>query len=363
MVAVIYLVKLNPIDEIVSNIRLTSSISKDKVLNKMKKSVQDDDIIETKSVLSLICPLGICRIKNPIRSKKCTHNQCFDAEMFIELNRNMQIWKCPVCSLVIPSIYDLVLDEYFDEILQKISKEFSQVEINPDGSYDLKENCETPKALACKDGNNTTYNGTPSNKLKRFGQNGTNDDNHEVIDSSDDELSIQQSSYGPDRPGKASSLYKRQRSLNSNNNSSNIGYLILPNNHSSTRSITNSNNGSRPVIDLTLSSSDPETSDTELASDQIADIDWDEIENSASARVSMSNLSKDDETLIDNINLALRENSEPTTTPNQKIPANYTTQKSPQTPAIMFDDIDEDILESIEQIESLSTQPAQVDPK
>ncbi|OMJ30167.1 hypothetical protein AYI69_g298 [Smittium culicis] len=287
----------------------------------------------------------------------------------------MQIWKCPVCSLVIPSIHDLVLDEfltfelffylcrYFDEILQKISKEFSQVEINPDGSYDLKENCETPKVLVYKDANNITHNDTPSNKLKRFSQIDTNDYSHQVIDSSDDELSIQQNSYGTDRPGKASALYKRQRSLNCDNNSSNVGFLVLPNKQSSTRSITNSNNGPRPVIDLTLSSSDPETSDTELASDQIADIDWDEIENSASARVSMTNLSKDDETLITNINLALRENDEPATAPTQKIAKNVTPEKSPQTPAIMFDDIDEDILESIEQIESLSTQPAQSDPK
>lgn len=38
----------------------------------------DDDIEEMNFILSMKCPLSCMRIETPVRSKNCSHEQCFD---------------------------------------------------------------------------------------------------------------------------------------------------------------------------------------------------------------------------------------------------------------------------------------------
>jgi len=63
----------------------------------VKNRTQDTDIVATSSVMSLKCPLSTLRIQVPCRSIVCTHNQCFDASSFLELQKQAPTWTCPVC--------------------------------------------------------------------------------------------------------------------------------------------------------------------------------------------------------------------------------------------------------------------------
>ncbi|KAG5463166.1 MAG: MIZ/SP-RING zinc finger-domain-containing protein, partial [Olpidium bornovanus] len=54
---------------------------------------------------------ALTRIVVPARSKNCDHVQCFDARTFLELNKQIPTWKCPLCSS--PVVWDDVrIDEY-----------------------------------------------------------------------------------------------------------------------------------------------------------------------------------------------------------------------------------------------------------
>jgi E3 SUMO-protein ligase PIAS1 len=110
------LVKQHPTDDLVSQLKTRKLISKEQVLResknlpcslglnyaKLRSAVQnranDSDIVATSSVMSLKCPLSTLRIQVPCRSIVCTHNQCFDASSFLELQKQAPTWTCPVCS-------------------------------------------------------------------------------------------------------------------------------------------------------------------------------------------------------------------------------------------------------------------------
>ncbi|KAJ8872185.1 hypothetical protein PR048_025787 [Dryococelus australis] len=67
------------------------------------------EIAATSLRVSLACPLGKTRMALPCRSTSCSHLQCFDASVFLNMNELRPTWQCPVCSQPCP--YDtLVLD-------------------------------------------------------------------------------------------------------------------------------------------------------------------------------------------------------------------------------------------------------------
>lgn len=68
---------------------------------KVISKAQDADIVATSTVMSLKCPLSTLRIEVPCRSTICTHNQCFDASSFLQLQEQAPTWTCPVCNKVI----------------------------------------------------------------------------------------------------------------------------------------------------------------------------------------------------------------------------------------------------------------------
>ena len=67
-------------------------ITKQSVLNEMKAKAADPDIEVGSSVMSLKDPISTSRIEIPCRSTVCTHNQCFDAGPFLQLQEQAPTW-------------------------------------------------------------------------------------------------------------------------------------------------------------------------------------------------------------------------------------------------------------------------------
>lgn len=74
------------------------------VKEKLKEDNVESDITTTSLCVSLICPLSKIRMSSPCRSTTCNHLQCFDAKVFLELNRKKLALICPVCHK--PFLYD-----------------------------------------------------------------------------------------------------------------------------------------------------------------------------------------------------------------------------------------------------------------
>ncbi|KAJ1798376.1 E3 SUMO-protein ligase pli1 [Coemansia sp. RSA 2399] len=130
-----------------SEIRKTNFVTAESVRQKFFRTNlggdDDDDLISTGALVSLKCPLGLCRINTPTRSKYCQHSQCFDCETFLQLNKRGSTWKCPVCSVAVKSWRELIVDGYFEGILQGTSQNDDQVYIESNGDWKKKDVAET----------------------------------------------------------------------------------------------------------------------------------------------------------------------------------------------------------------------------
>lgn len=114
---------------------------------------RDNDIVATSSIMSLKCPLSTLRINVPCRSTVCTHNQCFDALSFLQLQEQAPTWQCPICSksvsfaalevdeyayslwIIIVPLLTITIHRYVRDILAKTSKDVDQVTIEPSGIW------------------------------------------------------------------------------------------------------------------------------------------------------------------------------------------------------------------------------------
>ncbi len=77
----------------------------------------DDDVATTTQKVSVSCPLGKMRMQVPCRPSTCSHLQCFDASLFLQMNERKPTWNCPVCDQ--KALYDnLMIDGYFLEVLE-----------------------------------------------------------------------------------------------------------------------------------------------------------------------------------------------------------------------------------------------------
>ncbi|KAE8348184.1 PINIT domain-containing protein [Aspergillus coremiiformis] len=132
--ALVNLVRRHPVEELVAELKMRKTISKEQVLREMKSKADDADIVATSSVMSLKCPLSTLRIAVPCRSVICTHNQCFDAYSFLQLQEQAPTWSCPVCCKA-TSFESLQIDQYVDDILHSTSPDIEQVVIEPDGKW------------------------------------------------------------------------------------------------------------------------------------------------------------------------------------------------------------------------------------
>lgn len=111
------LVKRHPVEELVVKLKSGKTIAKEQVVRESKLSQmeesnlattdhsfsvisksEDAEIVATSSIMSLKCPLSTLRIDVPCRSSVCSHNQCFDASSFLQLQEQAPTWTCPVCN-------------------------------------------------------------------------------------------------------------------------------------------------------------------------------------------------------------------------------------------------------------------------
>lgn len=130
----VLLARHSNVDRLVSRIKKQNVIRKQTVLNTMRRVNADSDITATSVRMSLKDPISTLRITLPVRSSHCTHNQCFDGAMFLQLQEQAPQWLCPVCSKAIP-FDSLCVDEYFQEILDTTTASTEKVDIEPDGKW------------------------------------------------------------------------------------------------------------------------------------------------------------------------------------------------------------------------------------
>ncbi|KAF9939293.1 SUMO ligase siz1 [Mortierella alpina] len=135
--ASMHLVKKISVESIVTEIERGKFLSKEKMLQLIEDRNKDDDIMATSSTLSLKCPLGFQRITVPCRSSYCHHLQCFDAYTFFNLNEQTPTWTCPVCSRIMHSWEEIVVDGYFKDILKVTPKSLENITVQADGTWEL----------------------------------------------------------------------------------------------------------------------------------------------------------------------------------------------------------------------------------
>lgn len=111
----------------------------------------DSEIATTSLRVSLACPLGKMRMSTPCRATTCSHLQCFDASLFLQMNERKPTWNCPVCDK--PALYDnLTIDGYFQEVLvsNKLLPDVNEIQLLQDGSWEnlvvKKENKDKEKS-------------------------------------------------------------------------------------------------------------------------------------------------------------------------------------------------------------------------
>ena len=97
----------------------------------------DSEIATTSLRVSLACPLGKMRMSTPCRASTCSHLQCFDASLFLQMNERKPTWNCPVCDKA--ALYDnLTIDGYFQEVLNsnKLLPDVNEIQLLQDGSWE-----------------------------------------------------------------------------------------------------------------------------------------------------------------------------------------------------------------------------------
>ena len=140
---VIYLVRYITADMLVERIKTANVIPKQRVIDEMMNKANTDTEIQTTSTrMSLKDPISTVRITLPVRSTVCTHNQCFDGAMFLQLQEQAPQWTCPVCNKNV-SFKSLCVDKYFEGILKSTSRAIEKVDVEPDGKWTVIKEEET----------------------------------------------------------------------------------------------------------------------------------------------------------------------------------------------------------------------------
>ncbi|XP_066541099.1 E3 SUMO-protein ligase PIAS1 isoform X2 [Hoplias malabaricus] len=105
-----------------------------RALIKEKLTADPDSEIATTSLrVSLLCPLGKMRLMIPCRALTCSHLQCFDATLYIQMNEKKPTWVCPVCDKKAPYEH-LIIDGLFMEILSSCV-DCDEIQFKEDGSW------------------------------------------------------------------------------------------------------------------------------------------------------------------------------------------------------------------------------------
>ncbi|OJD31649.1 miz zinc finger protein [Diplodia corticola] len=129
---VVYLARKHSVSELAG--RINRIFTKDKVMDEMRARAQDPDIVIESQIVSLRDPVAGIRIAMPCRSTVCSHNECFDAMSFLQLQEQAPTWICPICSKTV-SYEALAVDRYMQDILAKTTSSTDQARIYPDGTW------------------------------------------------------------------------------------------------------------------------------------------------------------------------------------------------------------------------------------
>jgi len=97
----------------------------------------ENDIEEVNFSVNMRCPLSFCRINIPGKGIHCEHVQCIDLPSYLSYSQQQQVWHCPVCSHQLP-FQDLVVDTFFQKILNAIPDDCLQVVVHSDGTWDYQ---------------------------------------------------------------------------------------------------------------------------------------------------------------------------------------------------------------------------------
>ncbi|KAH5740662.1 hypothetical protein HBI17_176240 [Parastagonospora nodorum] len=139
----VYMVRKFSVEELTQRIKQRNVITRQSVLNEMAEKANDPDIEFDSMVMSLKDPISTLRISTPCRSTVCTHNQCFDADSFLQLQEQAPTWTCPICNKAI-SYEGLAVDQYVEEILRKV-RNADQVTIKPNGDWSTDKAPSPPR--------------------------------------------------------------------------------------------------------------------------------------------------------------------------------------------------------------------------
>ncbi|KAH0954009.1 hypothetical protein HN011_006877 [Eciton burchellii] len=136
----IYLVRKLTSTELLSRLKNRGARHSDYTRGLIKEKLNEDadsEIATTSLRVSLACPLGKMRMSTPCRASTCSHLQCFDASLFLQMNERKPTWNCPVCDKA--ALYDtLVIDGYFQEVLSssKLLPDVNEIQLLQDGSWE-----------------------------------------------------------------------------------------------------------------------------------------------------------------------------------------------------------------------------------
>ncbi|XP_015593606.1 E3 SUMO-protein ligase PIAS2 isoform X3 [Cephus cinctus] len=150
----VYLVRKLSSSELLTRLKTRGARHSDYTRGLIKEKLNEDadsEIATTSLRVSLACPLGKMRMSTPCRSSTCSHLQCFDASLFLQMNERKPTWSCPVCDK--PALYDnLVIDGYFQDVLSssKLLPDVNEIQLLQDGSWEnlvLKKEKDKDKEL------------------------------------------------------------------------------------------------------------------------------------------------------------------------------------------------------------------------
>uniref|UniRef100_A0A8C7MIU1 E3 SUMO-protein ligase PIAS1-like n=1 Tax=Oncorhynchus kisutch TaxID=8019 RepID=A0A8C7MIU1_ONCKI len=157
-----------------------------RALIKEKLTADPDSEIATTSLrVSLLCPLGKMRLMIPCRALTCSHLQCFDATLYIQMNEKKPTWVCPVCDQKAPYQH-LIIDGLFMEILNSC-EDCDEIQFKEDGNwYPMRSKKEVTEVSA-------SFNGADESEHHRNSSSHSSTNKLVVIDltldsSSDDDL-------------------------------------------------------------------------------------------------------------------------------------------------------------------------------
>ncbi|XP_055688802.1 E3 SUMO-protein ligase PIAS1 isoform X3 [Lutzomyia longipalpis] len=146
----IYLVKKLTSPQLLQRLKTkgikSADITRNLIIDKLKEDA-DCDIATTMLRVSLICPLGKMRMSTPCRASTCSHLQCFDACLYLQMNERKPTWNCPVCDK--QAVYEnLVIDGYFQDVIasKNLGPDSNEIQLHEDGSWSvhvLKSDAQT----------------------------------------------------------------------------------------------------------------------------------------------------------------------------------------------------------------------------